>query len=78
MGPTAYGYGVPEPYLAPTVVAPGAGYVVAAPYGLNGIAEAPTIASTAAIVAAIRAASGRELTRVPVRPDDIVGLGAPA
>jgi hypothetical protein len=36
--PTAYGYGVPEPtpYLAPTVVAPGAGYVAAAPYGLNG------------------------------------------
>jgi hypothetical protein len=26
--PTAYGYGVPEPYLAPTVVAPGPGYVV--------------------------------------------------
>jgi CO/xanthine dehydrogenase Mo-binding subunit len=49
-----------------------------APYGLNGIAEAPTIASTPAIVAAIRAASGRELTRVPVRPDDVVGLTAPA
>jgi hypothetical protein len=33
-----YRYGVPEPtpYLAPTVVAPGPGYVVAAPYGLNG------------------------------------------
>ena len=33
-----YGYGAPgpAPYLAPTVVAPGAGYVVAAPYGLNG------------------------------------------
>jgi hypothetical protein len=33
-----YGYGAPEPtpYLAPTVVAPGAGYVAAAPYGLNG------------------------------------------
>ena len=46
-----------------------------APYGLNGIAEAPTIASTPAIVAAIRAASGRALTRVPVRPDDVVGLG---
>ena len=46
-----------------------------APYGLNGIAEAPTIASTPAIVAAVRAASGRELTRVPVRPDDVVGLG---
>ena len=49
-----------------------------APYGLNGIAEAPTISSTAAIVAAMRAASGRELTRVPVRPDDVVGLTAPA
>jgi hypothetical protein len=36
--PTAYGYGVPEPtpYLAPTVVAPGVGYVAAAAYGLNG------------------------------------------
>jgi xanthine dehydrogenase D subunit len=45
-----------------------------APYGLNGIAEAPTIASTPAIVAAMRAACGRELTRVPVRPDDVVGL----
>ena len=34
----SYGYGAPEPtpYLAPTVVAPGAGYVAAAPYGLNG------------------------------------------
>ena len=33
-----YGYGVPRPtpYVAPTVVAPGAGYVAAAPYGLNG------------------------------------------
>ena len=32
-----YGYGVqePTPYLAPTVVAPGAGYVGAALYGLN-------------------------------------------
>jgi hypothetical protein len=36
--PTAYGYGVPQPapYLAPTVVAPGVGYVAAPPYGLNG------------------------------------------
>jgi xanthine dehydrogenase D subunit len=45
-----------------------------APYGLNGAAEAPTISSTPAIVAAIRDACGRPLTRVPVRPDDIVGL----
>ena len=45
------------------------------PYGVNGAAEAPTIASTPAIVAAIRAATGRELARVPVRPDHVVGLG---
>src|SRR5438876_5503605 len=43
-----------------------------APYGAKGIGEPPTISSTPAIVAAIRAATGRELNRVPVRPDDIV------
>jgi len=43
-----------------------------APYGLRGVGEPPTISSTPAIVAAIRAATGRPLTRVPVRPDDIV------
>jgi CO/xanthine dehydrogenase Mo-binding subunit len=45
-----------------------------APYGLRGIGEPPTISSTPAIVAALRAATGRPLARVPVRPDDIVGL----
>ena len=34
----------------------------------------PTISSTPAIVAAIRAATGKPLQRVPIRPDDIVGL----
>ena len=48
-----------------------------APYGLRGVGEPPTISSTPAIVAAIRAATGRPLTRVPVRPDDIV-LALPA
>jgi CO/xanthine dehydrogenase Mo-binding subunit len=43
-----------------------------APYGAKGVGEPPTISSTPAIVAAIRAATGRELNRVPVRPDDIV------
>ncbi len=47
-----------------------------APYGLRGVGEPPTISSTPAIVAAIRAATGRPLRRVPVRPDDIVGLDA--
>jgi CO/xanthine dehydrogenase Mo-binding subunit len=45
-----------------------------APYGLRGVGEPPTISSTPAIVAALRAATGAELSRVPVRPDDIVGL----
>jgi CO/xanthine dehydrogenase Mo-binding subunit len=44
-----------------------------APYGLRGAGEPPTISSTPAIVAAIRAATGRPLTRVPVRPEDITG-----
>ncbi|HVS48799.1 MAG TPA: xanthine dehydrogenase subunit D [Candidatus Dormibacteraeota bacterium] len=42
------------------------------PYGLKGVGEPPTISSGPAIVAAIRAATGRPITRVPVRPDDIV------
>jgi CO/xanthine dehydrogenase Mo-binding subunit len=48
-----------------------------APYGLRGVGEPPTISSTPAVVAAIRAATGRALTRVPVRPEDIVGTGHP-
>jgi CO/xanthine dehydrogenase Mo-binding subunit len=45
-----------------------------APYGLRGVGEPPTISSTPAIVAALRSATGAPLTRVPVRPDDMVGL----
>jgi CO/xanthine dehydrogenase Mo-binding subunit len=44
-----------------------------APYGVRGVGEPPTISSTPAIVAAVRAATGKPLTRVPVRPDDIIG-----
>src|SRR3954451_15008093 len=44
------------------------------PYGLRGIGEPPTISSTPAVVAALRNATGRELARVPVKPDDLVGL----
>jgi CO/xanthine dehydrogenase Mo-binding subunit len=42
-----------------------------APYGVKGVGEPPTVVSTAAIVSAMRSATGRPLTRVPVRPDDI-------
>ena len=44
-----------------------------APYGVRGVGEPPTISSTPAIVAAIRAATGLALTRVPVRPEHITG-----
>ena len=48
-----------------------------APFGAKGIGEPPTISSTAAVVAAIRAATGLALERVPVRPSDIAFGGAP-
>ncbi|MDX6316138.1 MAG: hypothetical protein QOF44_5602 [Streptomyces sp.] len=44
-----------------------------APYGLRGVGEAPTLSSTPAVVAAIRAATGLALKRVPVRPEHITG-----
>ena len=43
-----------------------------APFGAKGVGEPPTISSTAAVVAAIRAATGVDVTRVPVRPWDLV------
>jgi CO/xanthine dehydrogenase Mo-binding subunit len=42
-----------------------------APYGAKGIGEPPTVVAGAAVASALRAATGRELRRVPVRPDDI-------
>ena len=42
-----------------------------APFGAKGVGEPPVISSTPAIVAAIRAATGRSLSRIPVRPSDI-------
>ncbi|TMR92286.1 molybdopterin cofactor-binding domain-containing protein [Nonomuraea basaltis] len=42
-----------------------------APYGLRGAGEPPTLSSTPAIAAAVRAATGLRLTRVPIRPEDI-------
>jgi len=44
-----------------------------APYGVRGVGEPPTISSGPAIVAAIRAATGLPLRRVPVRPEHITG-----
>jgi xanthine dehydrogenase D subunit len=70
--PTFTDYLIPTALDMPTVAAtfieqpePGA------PYGAKGIGEPPTISSTPAVVAAIRAATGLPLARVPVRPQDI-------
>ena len=65
-------------YLLPTALdAPTVGAVMIeepepqAPLGAKGIGEPPCISVTPAIVAAIRAATGKALLRVPVRPQDI-------
>jgi CO/xanthine dehydrogenase Mo-binding subunit len=42
-----------------------------APFGAKGIGEPPTLSSTPAVLGAIRAASGIQLNRVPLRPQDI-------
>jgi CO/xanthine dehydrogenase Mo-binding subunit len=66
-------------YRIPTIVdAPPVPTIVlelgdpATPYGLRGVGEMPSISSTPAILAALRAATGLALTRAPVRPEDLV------
>ena len=49
-----------------------------APFGAKGIGEPPSISSTAAVVGALRNATGLELARVPVRPADIALADASA
>jgi CO/xanthine dehydrogenase Mo-binding subunit len=44
------------------------------PYGAKGVGEPSTVVVPAAVVAALRRATGRELRRAPVKPDDLVGL----
>ena len=43
-----------------------------APYGVRGMGE-PPISSGPAIAAAIRRATGKALSRVPIRPEHITG-----
>lgn len=44
----------------------------AGPFGAKGVGETASLASTPAVAAAIRAATGLELPRVPIRSEDIV------
>lgn len=43
-----------------------------APYGVNGVGEPPAISSTPAVAAALRDATGLDLSRVPVRPERLI------
>ncbi|MEO6795416.1 MAG: molybdopterin cofactor-binding domain-containing protein [Candidatus Dormibacter sp.] len=44
------------------------------PFGAKGVGELSTVVVPAAILAALRQATGRDLYRVPVKPDDLIGL----
>lgn len=41
------------------------------PFGAKGVGEPPTISSTSAVLAAVRDATGRDISRAPIRPQDI-------
>jgi xanthine dehydrogenase D subunit len=71
-------------YLIPTIldVPPVVSAIVEVPepdvpYGAKGIGELPTVVAPAAVVNALRNATGRELNRIPVGPDDLIGLRSP-
>jgi CO/xanthine dehydrogenase Mo-binding subunit len=48
-----------------------------APFGAKGVGEPANVVAPAAIVSALRAALGRDLQRIPVKPDDLAGLREP-
>ena len=43
-----------------------------APFGAKGIGEPPVISSTPAIISAVRNATGKKLSRVPIKPEDLI------
>ena len=47
------------------------------PFGVKGVGEPSNVVAPAAIAAALRDALGIELNRIPVKPDDLVGLREP-
>lgn len=70
--PSFTDYLLPTALDAPDVVAiPIEEYEPLAPLGAKGVGEPPCISVTPAIVAAIRNATGRNIMRTPVRPQDI-------
>jgi CO/xanthine dehydrogenase Mo-binding subunit len=47
------------------------------PLGIKGAGEQAMVVAPAAVAAALRNATGRELNRIPVKPDDLAGLVPP-
>jgi CO/xanthine dehydrogenase Mo-binding subunit len=47
-----------------------------APYGVKGVGEPPAVVATASVAAALRAATGLELPRVPVTLEELAGLAS--
>jgi CO/xanthine dehydrogenase Mo-binding subunit len=71
-------YLVPTVADAPAVVTTWADAPAAElPLGVKGIGELATVASTAAIAAALRDATGAEVNRAPVTPEVLAGLEPP-
>jgi CO/xanthine dehydrogenase Mo-binding subunit len=45
-----------------------------APFGAKGVGEPPIISSPAAIAAAIRDATGTDVRRLPIRPEQLISI----
>ncbi len=45
------------------------------PFGAKGFSELPSISSAAAVASAVRAATGKPVTRLPIHPEDIAEIG---
>ncbi|WP_170321512.1 xanthine dehydrogenase family protein molybdopterin-binding subunit, partial [Acrocarpospora pleiomorpha] len=46
------------------------------PFGAKGVGEGPLISSPAAVAAALRAATGRPVNRIPAHPEDLTAAGS--
>lgn len=44
------------------------------PYGLTGVGEPPMLSVPAAVAAAVRAATGKDIHRIPIRPHDLTAV----
>lgn len=67
-------------YLIPTAADIGAHHLDVleyprpdSPYGLTGVGEPPMLSVPAAVAAAVRSATGTDIQRVPIRPQDLTG-----